>query len=211
LSTEAPDRRPQRPGEALLQHLPAVYHEAPQLRELLGAFEEVLLGPGEHGAPGLEQRIAALPELLDAETLYRSGERERREFLPWLAQWVALGDLPGLNHEQLSRLIPRIVPWYASRGTRGHLEALLALLLPELNAEVDDQELPTLMVGASRVGRETRLGGDLPFWFVVRLRPRTGTLAEEQRARLSTLARAVTDMAKPAFAAYRLEWDETPE
>lgn len=211
MSTEAPDSRSPNPprdaGEALLKHLPAVYREAPQLRELLGAFEEVLLGPGADGQPGLEQRIAALPELLDAKALYE----ERREFLPWLAQWVALGDFPGLSHRQLVGLIPCIVPLYASRGTPGYLEALLKLLLPEVAAEVDDRELPTLTVGESRVGQETRLGGDVPFWFLVQLRSRTGALDETQRARLSALARTVTDLAKPAYTAYLLEWDEAPE
>lgn len=49
----------------LMGHLPAIYHGWEALAELLAAFEEVLLGPDGQGAPGLQQRIAALPDLFD--------------------------------------------------------------------------------------------------------------------------------------------------
>jgi phage tail-like protein len=215
LSTEAAENRrhlpPSPTGETLARHLPAIFGAEPDLCDLLGAFEEILLGPGEDGTPGLEQRIAALPELLDAEQLYHAGEGERREFLPWLAQWVALGEFQGLSHDELRQLIPGMVPLYARRGTKGYLLALLKLLAPEVQAEVDDRELPTLTVGESRIGRDTRLGGDVPFWFQVRLRPHSGALDQAQRARLSERVRAVTDLAKPAYTAYQLEWDASQQ
>lgn len=194
------------PGEILAEHLPAIFRGTPDLDDLLGAFEEILLGPGGDGAPGIEQHIIALSELLDAEWLYRAREGERREFLPWLAQWVALGEFHGLSHDELRRLIPHVVPLYALRGTQRYLLSLLELLAPEVQVEVDDRALPSLVVGESLIGQNTRLGGDVPFWFLVKLRPRSGTLDEEQRVRLSDRVRAVTDLAKPAYTAYQLEW-----
>jgi phage tail-like protein len=194
-------------GQTLAGHLPAIFREAPDLYDLLGAVEEILLGPGGDGAPGLEELIGALPGLLDARWLYHAEHGERREFLPWLAQWVALGEFHGLSHDDLRRLIPQMIPLYARRGTKSYLLDLLALLTPEVEVEIDDTELPTLVVGEACIGRDTRLGGDVPFWFLIRLRPRSGMLDGPRRVQVARRVRMVADLAKPAYTAYQLAWD----
>jgi phage tail-like protein len=175
-------------------------------------MEEVLLGPApEDLGPGLEERIAALPDLLNPEQLYddRSGELHR--FLPWLAQWVALSPFEGLSSETTSRLISRIVPLYARRGTRGYLQELLALLVPELAVQVDDGELPTLKLHHARVGKDSRLGGDVPFLFVVRLQSFGDPLSPGEQDALTRRVRSVIELAKPAYTRDRLLWEPSED
>ena len=59
----------------------------------------------------------ALPGWTSAEAPGVLSQR-RDAFLPWLAQWVALSGAASLPIERQRRLIGRIVPLYASRGTR---------------------------------------------------------------------------------------------
>jgi len=219
----------------LLQHLPAIYStwddwyhreegEEPALRPLLAAFEEVLFGREdkaglvEEGAAhiqrelemlfgcedqrGLEQKIARLDGLFNPE-------QTPRKFLPWLAQWVALSQYQNLPEAQLRKLIANIVPLYSYRGTKKYLEQLLDYFIPE-NTEVviNDQELPGLTLGTSKVGLDSWLGVDRPFWFVVTLRAQVDTSDPAELAnvkqKLEDSVRPVIELAKPAHTAYQL-------
>lgn len=194
--------------DTLLQHLPAIYRDSRALGDLLSTLEEVLLGSApEERSPGLEERIAALPDLLHPDTLCNAGTGELRRFLPWLAQWVALSPFEGLNPERTSLLISRIVPLYARRGTRGYLQELLGLLVPELVAEVDDGELPSLKLHHARLGVDSRLGGDVAFLFVVRLRSAGEPLSVQAQEALTRRVRSVIELAKPAHTHYWLCWE----
>jgi hypothetical protein len=65
-----------------------------------------------------------------------------------------------------------------------------------------------MTVGQSRIGKETRLGGDIPFYFLVKLLfPNQGDAhANQQNDRLLERICAVIDSAKPAHTAYQLEY-----
>lgn len=197
----------------LLQHLPAIYStwddgyhleegEKPALRPLLAAFEEVLFGPDCEGRAGLEQQIVRLDGLF-------SPEQTPWEFLPWLAQWVALSQYQNLPEARLRKLIANIVPLYSYRGTKKYLQQLLDYFIPE-NTEVmiNDQELPGLTLGTSKVGLDSWLGVDRPFWFVVTLRARADTSDPAELAnvkqKLEDSVRPVIELAKPAHTAYQL-------
>lgn len=193
----------------LLEHLPAIYHSSEQLRHLLSFFEEVLFGPGKNGfkefSEGLEQTIANIPSLFNPDST-------RREFLPWLAQWVALGQYQGLPEKKLRALMARIVPLYGQRGTKRYLTNMLQFFIPEnATITINDQELPSLIVGISKVGLDSRLGGDMPFWFLVKIRSRVSTTNPEEREKLrkefEKSARSVIDLAKPAHTTYQLAWE----
>ena len=194
------------PGR-LLRHLPAVYHPLNDLQVLLSLFEEVLLGPSAKGAEGLEQRIRHSHFLFDPD-------RAEPAFLPWLARWVALYQIQGLPDESLRELIAGMVSLYATRGTKSYLSKLLALFLPDsVSIAIDDQEMSGLTVGKSRLGKESYLGDDMPFWFTVKIQhPMLATEPQESerlKNRLINTARSVIDLAKPAHTSYELEWETT--
>src|SRR5262249_34690124 len=114
----------------LLSHLPAIYHTSENLRVVLAVLEAVLLGVEEKESDGerwqqlldgrrpLADAIASISSLFDAC-------HTPREFLPWLAQWVALSDLKRLPEERQRQLLAKIVPLYATRGTKNYLKELL--------------------------------------------------------------------------------------
>lgn len=204
-----------RSSESLLHHLPGIYHASPDLRSLLSLLEEVLLGPDANGSAGLEQKIANIPRLFDPDPQPTSANLNPPgtpvEFLPWLARWVALAEYRGLPERRLRRLIAEIVPLYARRGTKSYLEEMLKFFLPEHAAiTIHDQDLPGLVVGDSRLGLDSWLGRDRPFWFLVEINVPldVGDLEQREKLRkdLEDSARSVIDLAKPAHTAYQLEW-----
>jgi phage tail-like protein len=191
----------------LLQHLPAIYHSSETLRDFLAAFEAVLFGSEGLEHPeieGLETKIAKVPIHFDAF-------RTPQAFLPWLAQWVALAHGRGLPEERLRILIARSVPLYALRGTKAYVEELLKLFLPDIvSVSVDDQETTPVVVGLSRVGVDSWLGGDRPFWFrvviSVDVEVTPGEESNQPGPGLESSARSVIELAKPAYTTFELEW-----
>ncbi|HEY7558470.1 MAG TPA: phage tail protein [Candidatus Binatia bacterium] len=185
----------------LMGQLPAVYHSSADLRTLLAALEVILFEPHEQA---LEAQIGGIATLFGAlET--------PDEFLPWLAQWVALSHANGLALEQHRRLVEKIVPLYAWRGTKRYLTELVKFYLPPgAEVRVDDQEFSGFRMGMAKVGVDTWLERDRPFWFKVTIRvPSTGTDAErgaqwqdESQKRI----RQVIELAKPAHTTYDLDW-----
>jgi phage tail-like protein len=196
----------------LMRSLPAVYQvaqrETPEsyLPKLLTVLESVLFGSGDEGTPGLAQKLDAIPDLFDPGMVCNWLE-DRRELLVWLSRWVALSNTELFSDELLRTTIARIVPMYSYRGTRRYLQEVLALLAPELNVQVYDEKMPELVLGSSRVGRESRLGGDLPFWFYVRARLRPGTVEVTDWDVLEHRLRILIDTAKPAHTAYQLDFE----
>jgi phage tail-like protein len=201
--------------DTLLRHLPEVYHDSQDLRRLLTAFEEVLLGTKNSDYEGLEQIIANIPNLFDPDPGVVPSKsilaRTPGNFLPWLAEWVALGqfqEFPRADEadeeveEQCRRFIARIVPLYAIRGTKSYLNEILAMFFPEIQVEINDEALPTMKVGYSRIGKDTRLGGDIPFYFYVKL---VFQAQESEQPQLLERIRSVIDLAKPAHTMYQVE------
>ena len=206
---------PSSPGP-LLNRLPAIYHTSEHLRTILSTFEAVLFGKDEedpnekrqwrfpHEGMPLASSIKNIASLFDAF-------QTPTEFLPWLAQWVALTHLEGLTEERQRQLLAKIVPLYAQRGTKIYLMKLLAFFTPEnATVSIQDQELPGFVVGTARIGLSSWLERDRPFWFEVEITtPAPTGDAEMQRAlrdQWEPGVRRVIDLAKPAPTLYELHW-----
>lgn len=193
--------------EILLRHLPEIYQDPPEgskdLRVLLAVFDNILFESLtiDNELRGLEQIITCIPDLFDCR-------RTPSDFLPWLKEWVALEYFHGLSDEKKRELIDNIVPLYASRGTKSYLEKILLLLFPESKVTIIDDPLPSMQIGMSRVGIESRLNGDIPFYFLVKLQfPENNefsTNLQSDHDRLRERICSAIDLAKPAHTWYEL-------
>lgn len=189
------------PPGPLLSHLPGIYHSSEDLRELLSVLEEVLFGPGGRA---LEPQIAGIHTYFDAA-------ETPDEFLPWLAEWVALTHRIGVSPKRQRELVARIVPLYAKRGTKVYLTQLLKFFSPEgADITIDDHELPGLIVGTAEIGVDSWLEPDRAFWFKVKIRapsPDGNTARQTQlHNEWQERARQVINLAKPAHTMYQLDW-----
>jgi phage tail-like protein len=210
-----------------MAQLPGVYHSSQGLRALLSALEVILFAPqegladalpptmGGSGEPALEAEIADIALLFDVVTARNQltpwWAQSRDKFLPWLSEWVALSQAFGLSLERRRQLVGQIVPLYAWRGTRKYLTELLSFHLPEgSDVQVDDREFVGLVVGRSRVGVDTWLEQDRPFWFKVIVRMPNVPDAVENRVlgRNEWMERIgrIIELAKPAHTTYDLEF-----
>jgi phage tail-like protein len=196
----------------LLDNLPSAFQEdrrggAPNFlgRFLLG-FEQLLLGAGEAGKPGLEETIARLYRYFEPGAALADGDRAPKEFLQWLAGWVALTLREDWDELRQRDLIAKAVPLYRLRGTRRGVEEFLRIYT-RLGASID--ELGTaFQVGVhSTVGVDTMLDGGPAFFFRVNvLLP--NPQPEEIKAQRA-VAHAIVDLQKPAHTYYTLTV-ETP-
>jgi phage tail-like protein len=204
------------PPGPLLKYLPAIYHTSEDLGELLAVFEAVLFGV-DGTEPGQERRRQSLSESLPIvdsiatiASLFDAYETPT-ELVPWLAQWVALSHLSGLTKQRQRDLLAEIVPLYAQRGTQTYLERLLEFFKPEnTSIVVEDRELHGFIVGATRIGIDSRLEYDRPFWFrvAIYIAVPVGDTSEQRGfiAQWEERLRRVIDLAKPAHTLYELDW-----
>jgi phage tail-like protein len=185
------------PHGPLLNHLPAIYHTSEDLCKLLAVFESVLFGAD---GKGLTHSIATIASLFDA---YKT----RTEFVPWLAQWVALTQLSGLCEQRQRELLATIVPLYAQRGTKVYLARLLEFFKPEnTTVEIEDRELQGFIVETAKLGLDSRLEHDRPFWFQVRIHTSAPVGDADAQRGWEARLRRVIDLAKPAHTLYELDW-----
>lgn len=199
-------------ASSLLDSLPAVLQEdrsagAPNLlgRFLLG-FEQLLLGLGIAAEPGLEETIARIYRYFEPGAALADGERAPREFLPWLARWVALTLREDWDELRQRDLIAKAAPLYRLRGTKRGVEEFLRIYT-RLGVQIDELSTPFQIAVHSRVGQDTILDGGAPFFFRVRvLLP--SPQPEEIKAQRA-VAHAIVDLQKPAHTYYSLTV-ETP-
>lgn len=197
---------------SLLGSLPAVLQEdrvsgAPDFlgRFLLG-FEQLLLGLGDSANPGLEETISRLYRYFEPGATLGDDERAPREFLKWLAGWVALTLREDWDELRQRDLIAKAVPLYRLRGTKRGVEEYVRIYT-RLGVRIDELSV-ALQVGVhSAVGVNTMLDGGAPHFFrVAVLLP--STQPEEIRAQ-RMIAHAIVDLQKPAHTYYSLTV-ETP-
>jgi phage tail-like protein len=208
-------------GMRLLDNLPAIYRASDStgnLRRLLGVFEEILFHSKGQEPPGIEEQIEAIPGLFSPRGDDVPGwlhlEKAPDRFLPWLATWVAFTPHALFMPQELRAIISRIAPLYGRRGTRAYLEQLLRICFPEISKVViDDEAAVGLVIGQARVGEDTLLGGERPFWFRVvieakehEFQPENG----ESREGFEQRVREIIDFAKPAHTTYDLRMRLTP-
>ncbi|MGH8685427.1 MAG: hypothetical protein ACREUM_08785 [Nitrosospira sp.] len=198
-------------GTRLLDSLPAIYRasdSAGHLRRLLGIFEETLFHGGAQDLPGIEQQIEAIPGFFDPlgndhiEPFNHAKAPDR--FLPWLATWVAFTPHALFTPGQLRVIISRIAPLYGRRGTRAYLEQLLKICFDEISAvTIDDEPVQGLVIGQARVGEDTLLGGERPFWFRIDIDV-AGPEIMASHHEFEQRVRTIIDFAKPGHTTYEL-------
>ncbi len=125
-----------------LQYLPAIFQEDSFLGKFLSPFEEVLTGFGDL-LSDIDDYFA--PALTDPD------------FLPWLANWLALVLDEDWDEEKRRRLIGEAVELYRRRGTVKGLKRYLEIyagLVPEIR----ECRWP----GGMQIGVASRIGGIIP-------------------------------------------------
>jgi phage tail-like protein len=187
---------------SLLDMLPGVFQEdrpagAPNFlgRFLLG-FEQLLLGVGDQYEQGLEEKIARLYRYFEPGATLGDDERVPREFLQWLAGWVALTLRDDWDDLRQRDLIAKAAPLYRLRGTKRGVEEFLRIYT-RLGVEIDELNTPFQLGVHSTVGVDTILDGGAPFFFKV-----SALMAvpkdPAEIARQKTIAREIVDLQKPA-------------
>ena len=233
-----------KPASSYLQYLPAIFQEDPFLGRFLLAFEQVLTGTkrleGSEPKPskGLEEitsNIAQLFDPFDTAAIFKdinqlldepdteSSLENEKDFLQWLASWVALSLRGDWTAKQQRDLLANIVPLYQRRGTKDNLVELLKIYAGE-GSEPKVTEPPDapfqishyLQIGTNtripcevsnsqglQIGDKTRLlGGASPHFFQVEI-----TLRQPERELLKRqyeIVSALVDLQKPAHTDYEL-------
>ncbi|MBW4668223.1 MAG: hypothetical protein KME60_12565 [Cyanomargarita calcarea GSE-NOS-MK-12-04C] len=204
-------RNPTRSPSHLMDYLPAIYQEDPFLGQFLLAIEKVLLGIEDDvkfEARELEKTIASIATFFDpiGNESQPSQNRQRtpKEFLSWLASWVALSLRDDWEEEAQRRFISRIVSLYKKRGTKVGMEEMLKTYTG-MGVEVNDEFPDPIQIGVvSTVGVDTRISEGLPHYFKVKII--LEKLNDLSRfARKKQIARAIIEQEKPAHTFYRLE------
>ena len=197
---------------SLLESLPAVLQEdrqgrAPNFlgRFLLG-FEQLLLGLGDAAAPGLEETIARIYRYFEPGATLQEGERAPRDFLPWLAGWVALTLREDWDELRQRDLIAKAASLYRLRGTKRGVEEFLRIYT-RLGVHIDELNTAFQIGVHSTIGEDTLLDGGAPFFFRVRIFLPSPQPEEIKAQRV--VAHAIVDLQKPAHTYYALTV-ETP-
>jgi phage tail-like protein len=187
-----------------LDYLPGIYQQDAEKGAFVGRylkiFEKLLSGIDDDSLTavpieGLEQVVARLHEFFDPETA-------PREFLDWLAGWMALVLREDWEESKKRRLIGKILPLYRIRGTKKGLEEYITIYLPTVSVDITEVVTAFQVGEASTVGTDTYLGGGLPHFFMV-----TIVLPEpnlELKKIREEAVRAIIDLEKPAHTYYHL-------
>jgi phage tail-like protein len=194
------------------RYLPAFYRADPFWARLLKPFEKVLSGVGD-GVTIDGAAVPGLEEVVDGIHRYFDPDETPRDFLKWLAAWLALSLREDWDEPTQRSLIRSIASLYPIRGTRRGLEAMLDLYLrasdpppPGLPPEVAVSivEPVALQIGThSTVGVDTWVGGGAPHLFTVRVDfDRIGPRSLDLRPRAVV---DIVDREKPAHTYYELE------
>lgn len=194
----------------LLDNLPAVLQEdregrAPNFlgRFLLG-FEHLLLGVGEAGDPGFEETIAHIYRYFEPGAALADDERAPAEFLQWLGGWVALTLREDWSELRRRDLIAKAASLYRLRGTKRGVEEFLRIYT-RLGVNIDELDTAFQVGVQSTIGKDTRIGGAMPFSFRVHVFLAAANLKEMSAQR--AVAHAIVDLQKPAHTTYSLTVD----
>lgn len=204
----------------LLDHLPAIYRSGDggddDLARLLGVFEEFFFvggGQAPQQVDGIARRLEAIPALFaplglgsDDHGDDHDSDRTPAPFVPWLATWLSFTPHHLFEPERLRHIVAGIVPLYGKRGTRAYLEALLTLCFADeiAGVSIDEQALGGLCIGSSKLGVDSRLSEERPFWFSVDIEVRRDDASPAGASRLEQRVRTIIDFARPAHTAYSL-------
>lgn len=181
-------------------NLPAYLQTDPFLGKFLLAFEKMLSGfPQEATADFKPQLLTGDASPWGLETVishihtYLDPQKTPTEFLPWLANWVALSLRDDWNEDVRRNFISQIVPLYQIRGTVQGLKKMLQIYLENS--------------GLSYPGRSISIFefDDYPHYFQVQLAlPSNQVIQPERYWRECRAAKAIIDQEKPAHTVYAL-------
>jgi phage tail-like protein len=189
----------------LVDYLPAIYRDDPFLSRYLWAFEKILLGrndnriiPGEKKGSetrSLEETINGIPALFDP-----LDEHTPKEFLPWLASWVALSLRADLGDIEQRRFVANIIQRYRRRGTKENLIELLKIFL-QITPEIDEDAFPS----DDFIARHSEFKkGERPLHFF-KVTVWLSQPTHETVQRKIEIAHAIIELEKPAHTFYELE------
>jgi len=191
---------------SLLNYLPAVFQEDREARKpnflgrFLLAFEKILLGLKDENHPGLEEVIASLYRYFEPGA--QPEENAPKDFLPWLAGWLALTLREDWGEGRQRSLIAKASELYRLRGTkRGVIEFLT--IYTERSVRIDEFNVPFQIGVHSTIGEDTHLNGGTPFFFhvQVQLSKADESVINEKRE----VAKAIVELQKPAHTYFTLE------
>ncbi|NEQ80716.1 MAG: hypothetical protein F6K26_10820 [Moorea sp. SIO2I5] len=197
-----------------LQYLPDLFSDQQFLGQVLLAFEQVLTGvEGAESEPviGLEDKIAQIHQLFDPTEINQffdlNNEEQQetlKDFLQWLASWVALSLRADWKQEQQQAFLANIVPLYRDRGTKNNLIELLQIYTgKEFEPRIIEPEDTPFQIGVnSRLGVNTQIGGSPPYYFQVEVTLPSPT--RELLQRQADIIIALVDLQKPAHTDYDL-------
>ncbi|MGK7925562.1 MAG: phage tail protein [Spirulina sp.] len=175
------------------ENLPAILQENVVVGQFLLAFEKILSGSrllSEKAEiiKGESQNPPGLEAVLDKISDYFDPQKTHEEFLPWLADWVALSLRDDWDVEVKRAFIQNIVGLYRKRGTKEGLQEILSIYLEN-----------------SGFGKKVEVFDNFthfPNYFQVRL-----TLNDrdpDKYWRQAKIAKAIIDREKPAQTFYSL-------
>ena len=177
------------------QYLPAILQKDVLIGQFLLAFEKIL--SGKDATDGQAQIILedtpnppGLEEIIDNIHLYFIPEKAPKEFLPWLAGWVALSLRDDWSDELKKEFIKQVVKHYPKRGTKEGLEEVLEVYL-----EKTLNEKPCFEVIDEF--------NDFPNYFQVKITLEKNNT--EKYWRVAKIAKAIIDWEKPAQTFYSLK------
>lgn len=203
----------------LIDYLPAIYQEDEFIGKFILGFEKILLGIDDKVSwteprdevkfqpQGLEETITIISTLFDPigdESIsIANPQRTPKEFLNWLAGWVALSLRDDWEEEAQRRFISRIVSLYQYRGTKqGMIEMLKTYT--GMGVEVKDDFPDSLQIGViSTVGVDTWISKGIPHYFQVKII--LEKLDDLNLERKRQIAKAIIEQEKPAHTFYDLE------
>jgi len=176
-----------------LDYLPSLLQSDKFLSDLLRAFENVLSGVNSDEKDSKE--LVGLEEYINRIHIYFISYLQKppgdelkedvtpKEFIPWLASWVALSLRDDWEEDFQRKFISKIVPLYSKRGTKAGIKELLEIYTGE---EVKIYEFE-----------------EVPHYFQVKI-----YLKEQDPnvlRRKQDMAKALLDMEKPAQTFYALK------
>ena len=192
------------PTSTYLAYLPTLFQEVDFLGGFLLAFEKVLSGLDHDPGGGPQDlhredliigknlvKYPGLEEVIDNIDLFFDPMKTPKEFLPWLAGWVALSLRDDWEEDVKRAFIAAIVSLYTLRGTKVGLKLLLNLYLK--NAKVGSGDSVEIFDDYT----------EFPHYFQVQL-----TLSDRDSssyAQQLRIAQAVISQEKPAQTYYSLK------
>jgi phage tail-like protein len=174
-----------RPNTSYLDFLPAIYKQVDFFGRFVSLFEQ-----------------AFDPVVLTSDTFwaYLDPLTAPSALLPFLAHWVGWELDPRWSLEAQRRLIRNAVELYRWHGTKYGLHTYLHLYtgLPKENISIQEDFNQGFLLGETKLGQDSVLGGGRPYHFIVELYPEQPNQIDEH------LVREVIEEQKPAFSTYEL-------